>query len=497
MRAMSVPRSGIRDKSERVRFRRALALLGMTLVLPGSAQVMCGSKMIGRAAWRVLVLSVAVCVVGFAIIGRNGVIKLGLNKTALTMGEVAVSVLGLCWLALFVDAWRLGRPPQLRRMHRAVSAVLALTLMAGVTVPMAYGAYLFSLQRNVVTELLVPGGLGQLYNGRLNIALLSGDGGLDRTGIRTDSISLASIDVATGKTVLFSLPRNLQYVQFPPGTTMAQHFPNGFPDFAFGIYTWATQNRNLFPGVADPGALAVEQGIAQTLGIPVHYYALVNLAGFQSVVDALGGITLRVTERLPIGGGHQTGVCDLPGGGCREGAPNPILGWIEPGLQHLDGYHALWYARSRATTTDYDRMARQRCVFGAILREANPATVLKNYASLAKSAKKVLVTDLTTGALERLVDVAAKTKKTEVTSVQFTNQVIDPANPDITAMRAKVQAAIAASLAQPDPTATPSASAKPTKTAKPKPKATPKPTKKPVNTAPGDVQAVDDTCQYS
>src|SRR5207237_10496630 len=162
----------------------------------------------------------------------------------------------------------------------------SLTLMAGVAAALGYGAYLMNLQRHVVAQLLVPGGLGQLYNGRLNILLLGGDGGLDRTGIRTDSISLASIDVATGKTVLFSLPRNMQYVQFPPGTTMAKQFPNGFPDFAFGIYTWATENRNLFPGVSDPGALAVEQAVAQTLGIPVHYYALVNLQGLQSVIDA-------------------------------------------------------------------------------------------------------------------------------------------------------------------------------------------------------------------
>jgi anionic cell wall polymer biosynthesis LytR-Cps2A-Psr (LCP) family protein len=486
----------IPDKSEHVRFRRALALLGMTLVLPGSAQVMCGSKTVGRAAWRVVGLCVAVCVVGFAIIGRNGVIKLGLNTTALTAGEVAVTVLGLCWLALFVDAWRLGCPPTLRRPHQVVSAALSLALMAGVSVPLGYGTYLIHLQRNVVTQLFVPGGVGPLYNGRLNILLLGGDGGLDRTGIRTDSISLASVDVATGKTVLFALPRNMQYMQFPPGTTMAKQFPNGFPNFAFGIYTWATQNKNLFPGVADPGALAMEQGVAQTLGIPVQYYALVNLAGFQSVVDALGGITLRVNERLPIGGGHQTGVCDLPGGGCREGAANPILGWIEPGLQHLDGYHALWYARSRATTTDYDRMARQRCVFGAILHEANPATVLKNYSGLAHSAKKVLTTDLTTGALATLVDVAGKTKNTEVTSVQFTNEVINPANPDINVIRSKVQQAIAASLAQPVATATPTASAKPTKTAKAKTKATPKATTKPT-TAPNDSGAVDDSCKYS
>jgi anionic cell wall polymer biosynthesis LytR-Cps2A-Psr (LCP) family protein len=307
--------------------------------------------------------------------------------------------------------------------------------------------------------------------------------------------------MATGKSVLFSLPRNLRYVQFPSGTVMAKKFPNGFPDFAYGIYTWALANKNLFPGVANPGALAVEQALAQTLGIPVHYYALVNLQGFQDVVDALGGVTIRVDERLPIGGGHETGVCDLPGGGCREGKPNPILGWIEPGLQHLDGYHALWYARSRATTTDYDRMRRQKCMFGAILHEADPAKILENYAALAKSAHKVLLTDLTTGALSALVGVAPKAKKQNITSVQFTNQVIDPDAPDLTVIRQKVQEAIAqsdaardASTATPGPT--PTAKATPGK-AKAKPKPTPTPTKAPVPVAPGEAQSINDTCQYS
>jgi hypothetical protein len=91
-----VPKADLRRKSELVRFRRALTLLGMTLVLPGSAQVMCGSKTIGRAALRVLGLCAAVCLVGYLIIGRNGVIKLGLNTKALTLGEVAVTVLALC-----------------------------------------------------------------------------------------------------------------------------------------------------------------------------------------------------------------------------------------------------------------------------------------------------------------------------------------------------------------------------------------------------------------
>ncbi len=370
--------------------------------------------------------------------------------------------------------------------------------MAGVTTPMAYGAHLLDVQRNLVDNLIVQGPLGQLYNGRLNIALLGGDGGLDRTGVRTDSISMVSIDMSTGKSVLFSLPRNLRYVQFPPGTVMAKQFPNGFPDFAYGIYTWALANKQLFPGVANPGALAVEQALAQTLGVPIHYYVLINLLGFQELVDAIGGVTIRVDERLPIGGGHQTGACDLPGGGCREGAPNPILGWIEPGLQHLNGYRALWYARSRATTTDYDRMRRQKCLMGAILKQANPLTVVRNYSALAASAQKVLLTDLTTGAVDALLNVAGKAKKQGFTSVQFTNQVIDPDAPDLSVIRAKVQQAIAESDAAPVISANPS----PTPTAKSgtgKTKAKPKPTPStaPQPTVPGQAQSVDATCQYS
>ncbi len=482
---LEIGKADFRRKSELVRFRRALTLLAMTLVLPGSAQVMSGNKAVGRAALRVVGLAFVLVVVGYFMLGRDGIVKLGLDTFALTIGEVAVVVLAICWLALFVDAWRLGRPPSLRRPHRLAAATISLTLMAGVAAPMAYGAYLIDVQRNLIKDVFFEGKTGELYNGRLNVLLLGGDGGLNRRGIRTDSIALASIDMATGKTVMFSLPRNLQYAQFPPGTTMAKQFPNGFPDFFFGIYTWAQENRQLFPKVADPGALAVEQAVAQTLGIPVHYYTLVNLAGFQKVVDALGGITLRVGERLPIGGGKNL----------VTGRNNPITGWIEPGLQKLDGYHALWYARSRAQAAhgDYDRMDRQRCVLGAILNQADPMNVLRSYRELAKGIKNVIATDLTTGALNDLINVSGKTKQSSISSVTFTNQVIDSSNPDIAYIRAKVQDAITKSNAKKvvDPAASPS------------PKATKKPGKKPTTTpkpapgVPGQPVELADTCSYT
>jgi LCP family protein required for cell wall assembly len=353
--------------------------------------------------------------------------------------------------------------------------------MAGVATPMGYGAYLINTQRDLVNKVFPKGKQAILYNGRLNVLLLGGDGGLNRRGIRTDSISLASINVATGKTVIFSLPRNLQYTPFPPGTLMARQFPNGFPEFAFGIYTWAQENRALFGKVHDPGALAVEQAVAQTLGIPVHYYALVNLAGFQKVVDALGGITLRVDQRLPIGGGLNQ----------LTGKKNPILGWIEPGLQRLDGYRALWYARSREGSTDYARMDRQRCVFGAMLNQLNPMTVLKNYRALADSIGEVIATDINQDELDRMIDVSRRTKDAGIASVTFTNAVIDSANPDIQYIRNKVAAAIAKSDATPAPTAKPTT--KPSK----KPTKTPAPTKRPAPSVPGSAVELKDTCKYA
>lgn len=476
---ISAARAEAARRSEAVRFRRALTLLAMTLVLPGSAQLMRGNKAVGRAALRVDGLIVGVVVIGYIALGKQGVIELGFKSWALIACQVTAVVLGLCWAALFVDAWRLGRPPTLLRGHRMVAAGISLALMGGILAPMAWSVSVLDAQRHLIKEVLVPGPVGETYKGRLNILLLGGDGGLDRAGIRTDSISLASVDIDTGGTVLFSLPRNMENVQFPPGTKMAAQFPNGYPEFLYGIYTYGAEHPGLLPGAGNPGALALEQAVAQTLGIPVHYYALVNLRGFQNVVNALGGITLRVERRLPIGGGNSL-----------TGAPMPITGWIEPGLQKLNGYNALWYARSRHGTSDYDRMARQRCVMGAILREADPLTVLRNYQELAKSAKQVLQTDLTTGAIERLIATAPKTKASKVTSVQFTSSVINPANPDINAIRAKVAAAINKSELTPTPKPTP----KPTASTAPKKK------KKKVVAAvtpAGDPVAIDDACKYS
>ena len=83
------------------------------------------------------------------------------------------------------------------------------------------------------------------------------------------------------------------------------------------------------------------------MGLRIDNTAVIDLAGFTSLVDAMGGVTVTVHDRIPIGGSH-----DASGGI----TPGSIKGWIEKGNQHLNGYKALWFSRSRATTDDYSRM---------------------------------------------------------------------------------------------------------------------------------------------
>ena len=108
------------------------------------------------------------------------------------------------------------------------------------------------------------------------------------------------------------------------------------------------------------GADAVKQAVAGSLGTHVDYYVLINLQGFQQLVDAIGGVTVNINEPIAINGNTDAGI--------------PPTGYLEPGPdQHLDGFHALWYSRGRWGSDDYKRMLRQRCMVGRARRGGGPA----------------------------------------------------------------------------------------------------------------------------
>jgi LCP family protein required for cell wall assembly len=244
-------------------------------------------------------------------------------------------------------------------------------------------------------------------------------------------MTLVSIDSETGRTVLFSLPRNLENVPFAPGSPAAKAMPGGWSCgdkcLLNGIYTWGQAHKEVFPGVADPGAEAMKEAVSGITGLTVNYYVLIDLLGFRRLIDAMDGIRVTVNQPVPIGGGTSK-----------------VSGYIQPGTQRLDGYHALWFARSRHGASDYARMERQRCVMNAMVRQLDPTTVLRNFQGIAAASKDVMSTDVPASQLATFIELATKAKSQKITSVQFVPPLVNPAYPDFTVVRARTAQAIAA-----------------------------------------------------
>ncbi|TCC34847.1 LCP family protein [Kribbella sindirgiensis] len=425
----------LRNLREPKRFQRALTLLLMTLVLPGSAQIVAGSKRAGRWAWRVVagLIAIVVFLVVLGLIWRSGTINFLARPGTLRLVQVLLILLAIGWAALFVDAYRIAQPLTLERNHRLITSILDGVLIFVVVGALVYASVIVNTQRDFVASVFGNGQKSKADKGRYNVLLMGGDSGADRIGTRPDSMTVASIDADTGRTVLIGLPRNLAKVPFPAGTAMAKQFPEGFKWKDCGsecllnaVYTYAVNHKNLFPGDANPGETATMQAVEAVTGLKLNYYVLIDLAGFRDLLNAVGGITLDIGKRVPIGGGSS-----------------PIKGYIEAGKnQHLDGYHALWFARSRAESSDYERMARQKCVMSAMLNQLSPQTVLTKFQGIAAASKQVVKTNIPAGELGTFTDLALDAKKLPVSSFSAVPPLIHTGNPDFALIRTKVAEAI-------------------------------------------------------
>ena len=343
-----------------MRFRRALALMAMTLVLPGSAQLACGNKRVGRAALRIwfALLMVGVGCLVVAAVHHEFAFWLVSDLAALQTVRIALMALAVGWAALFFDAWRIGQPLTLRMSHRRAAVGINGILCFSVAAVLLFGAHLVGVQRDFIQTMFGSGDASGAHDGRYNVLLLGGDSGVDRWGLRPDSITVASIDAETGRTVLVSLPRNMQNFPFARGSVMHEQFPQGFDCehcMLNGVNTWAMDNKELFGKSENPGIDATTSAVEGITGLKINYWAMVNLKGFRDLVDAVGGVTLNVRQRIPIGG-----------------LGSDVYDYIEPGKQKLTGFQTQWYARARDGSDDYSRMARQKCVMAAMLDQLEP-----------------------------------------------------------------------------------------------------------------------------
>jgi len=418
----------------RQRVSRAVVLVLLTLLVPGAAQLAAGNRRLGRIAVRIWLglAALTVLLAGLWLVSPRSVLHLVTSSVVLSLIATFLFVVAIAWPVLIVDAWRLGRPALLPRKARLAMTGLLLVSVLATSLPVwATGRRLWAAA-DLLDGVFGGGEASQAVEGRYNVLLLGGDAGADRVGVRPDSVTLASIDSTTGRTVLFSVPRNLENVRFPEGSAGARALPQGWTcgDTCLlnGLYTWGSQHGTAFPGVRDPGAEAMKEAVEGVTGLKVNYYVLVDLQGFRRLIDAMGGIEVTVREKVPIGGGTSR-----------------VSGYIQPGTQHLDGYHALWYARSRHGANDYARMERQRCVMNAMVQQMDPATLLAKFQGIAAAAKDVMSTDIPASDLATFIDLGTKGKRQKITSVAFVPPLVNPAYPDFALVHDRVVQALIAS----------------------------------------------------
>ncbi len=490
------------DTEESGGLPRSLGLAILTIFIPGIGHAAAGRKGTGRVLLTAYLLLIATAVLAFVLLGMDELRALALDTRVLRFVAYGCAVLAVAWSLAVLSTYLVNRPRDLPRFQAVAAGLLVLLISLAGAIPFSVAAVMSYTGRDLIVSISgeSTGSISGKDNldyfkdkPRVNVLLLGGDWTDNRQGIRTDSMMVASIDTRTGQALMISLPRNLYRVPFPEGTEAYNQFPDGFlcngaaeiECYLNAVYKYGEDHHSIVPGAKHPGAELLSQAISAILDQPVDYFAMVNLDGFQDLVNALGGIQLRLTDRIPIGGKTLA-----------DGTVIPPHDYLEAGLyKHMTGRQAMWYARSRSGSDDYARMDRQRCVMGAIARQADPETVLTKFVGLARATKKVVVTDIPADAYPALLDLAAKAKSTKIAGVSVEKSTFGfNSDPDYLAIRLKVRSWIRkanadaekelARAAAPSPTPSGSPTARPSSTPKPKPPSA------------GQVGSIESSCKY-
>lgn len=389
-----------------VRSKRALFLLLLTTFFPGSAQWVSGNRALGGFVMRVTIAcwALLLVVLALALLKRDWLLGFFAQAWVQLGSSLLLMVLAAGWLLMFLNTLAIIRPRYLAPGARIGLTATLLVVALAITGSLGYGAFVMNKGRETISSVFTAGPAFKPVDGRYNIAVFGADSAGNREGVRTDSMSLLSVDAKTGKSLLISIPRNMQNAQFSKDSPMREIYPTGYncgDECLFNaIYRDATDNHaDLYPDAANPGAEATMDAIEGTTGLTVQSYVMIDMAGFAGFINAMGGVKVDSGGWVPYNGKYW---------------PNSSVNthWFAPGEQTLTGKQALWFARSRDFTTDYHRIARQQCLQQAMISQFSPKTMLTRFTSIMDAGEQLVETDIPQQQLGSFLNLADKARQT-------------------------------------------------------------------------------------
>jgi LCP family protein required for cell wall assembly len=208
----------------------------------------------------------------------------------------------------------------------------------------------------------------------VNVILLGGDSEITDDNVdRTDTMIVVSLNRTTGTVSMLSIPRDL--LVFIPGWTMQRM------NLAY--------TRGNLVGWTDGGFGLLRQTILYNFGINVHYYVRVDLSGFKEIIDSLGGVDVVVDCAL-----QDYELIDAPPPPEAVFDEETSLYTLPVGYYRFNGGSALWYARSRHSSIEFDRGRRQQQLLRAMWREARGNGLVTQLPQLWSQLTGVVETNL-------------------------------------------------------------------------------------------------------
>lgn len=392
----------------------------LSFIFPGLGQAYAGRLRTAAIFAIPVVLMITIALVLVGLLG--GALRNALLSSAFLGGVLVVNALVFGWRGLAI--WDAGlRHPRLQRGGQraaalvSVGALLLLTLAmhgwVGLVVTHLDGTLRQVFDQAPGPAAPAPGGEGgegkeepgdpinapeYVWDGeeRINFLLVGTDAAAGRDEILTDVILVVSVDPVANTAAMLSVPRDTGYLPLPDESI----YPGGvFPAKANELALVAASAPEVWcpdaPGLtpAGCGIRSLQRSIGLYMGLELHHYAIVDMAGFADIVDAIGGVELCLPGRL---------VDPLFGGTLSASDGDTLV--LPAGCHRYGGIDALAYARSRqgwiempdgtvSYQTDFDRNERQQLVLLALRDELADADMVFELPAVLRAIGETVSTD--------------------------------------------------------------------------------------------------------